>query len=50
MGREYHGKNIAKKRERGSNIFPIILWMLGRISSGEKGDKGTQNLGKKIKI
>ena len=29
------------KRERGSNIvFPIILRLLGRISSGEKGKGG----------
>ena len=41
--REYHscGKEYnMEKRERGSNIiFPIILRLLGRISSGEKGRK-----------
>ena len=32
-GEEYN----MEKRERGSNIiFPIILWPLGRISSGEE--------------
>ena len=42
------GKNI--KRDRGSNIiFPIILRLLGRISSGKKG-KGAETAGKKIKI
>ena len=40
-GREYHGcgaeYNVVK-REKGSNIiFPIILRLLGRISSGEEG-------------
>ena len=44
-------KNITwEKRERGSNIiFPIILRLLGRISSGEEV-KWTEILGKKIKI
>ena len=45
------GKNITwKKRNRGSIIFfPIILGLLGRILSGEKG-KETENLEKKFKI
>ena len=38
-GREYHGcgeEYNVEKRERGSNIiFPIILRLLERISSGE---------------
>ena len=39
-----------KKSQRGSNIiFPLILRLLGRKSSGEEG-KGTENLGNKIKI
>ena len=50
-GREYHGggkEYNAEKKEWGSNlIFPKILRMLGRISSGEKGKKIS---GKKIKI
>ena len=43
------GKNLTwKKRLRGSNIVcSIILRLLGRISSGEKGRKIS---GKKIKI
>ena len=52
-GREYHycgEENIVVKRERVSNIiFPIILRLLGKISSGEEG-KGTEITGKKIKI
>ena len=50
-GRKYHGKIITwKKRERGSNfILPLILRLLGRISSGEEG-KGTEIFRKKIKI
>ena len=45
-GEEYN----MHKRERGSNIIcPIILRLLGRISSGGKG-KGTEILGKKIQI
>ena len=51
------GKNITcKKRERGSNIIcPIILRLLGRISSGDEG-KGTKTkikknwVGKNIKF
>ena len=44
------GKNITCNRERGSNnILPVILRLLGRISSGEEG-KATEILGKKIKI
>ena len=43
-------KNIIEKREKGSNIiFPIILRLLGRMSSGEKG-KGTEIYWKKIEI
>ena len=44
-------KNImCKERQRGRNIiFPIILRLLGRISSWEEG-KGKKILGKKIKI
>ena len=39
-----------EKRQRGSNIiFPLILRLLGRISSGKEG-KETEILGKKIKI
>ena len=51
-GREYHGFGEAynykmEKRERYYNIiFPIILRMLGKILSGEKG-KETEILGKK---
>ena len=52
-GREYRSCGEAykvEKRESGSNIiFPIILRLLGRISSGEEG-MGTDMLGKKIKI
>ena len=53
-GREYHGcdgKNITWKKERGRSniIFPIILGLLGRISSWEKG-KGTEVSWKKVKI
>jgi len=45
-GEEYY----IEIRERGSNIiFPIILRLLGRISSGEDGKK-TGILGKKINI
>ena len=44
-GREYHGcreEYNFVKMERGSNIFlPIILRLLGRISSEENG-KGTE--------
>jgi len=51
--REYHGceeELNVEKREMGSNIiFPIILRLFGRISSGEEG-KGMEMLGKKIKI
>ena len=51
--RECHGcgeENNVEKREKGSNIiFPIILRLLGRISSGLRG-KGTDILGKKIKV
>ena len=45
------GKNIKmEKREGGSNIiFPVISRPCGRISSGVKW-KGTEILGKKIKI
>ena len=55
--REYHGctwhvgKNITWKNGRGSSsniIFPIILRMLERISSGEKG-KGTEISGEENK-
>ena len=44
-------KKIAlKKREKGSNIiFPVILRLLGGISSYEKM-KGTEILEKKIKM
>ena len=44
------GKYITwKKRERGDNIiFPIILRVLGRISSGEEG-KWTEILKRKKK-
>ena len=43
-------KNNMEKRARGSNIiFPVILRLLGRISSGEEG-KGTEILGMKIEI
>ena len=45
-------KNIIlrKKRVRGNNIiFPLILRLLGRISSWEMG-KGTKFLGKNINI
>ena len=53
MEREYHGYGEEYnwgKRKKGSNIiFPIILRLLGRISSEEEG-KGTKILGKKIKI
>ena len=46
LGKEY----ILEKREYGHNIiFPIILRLLGRISSGEEG-KVTEILGKIIKI
>ena len=52
-GRKYNGcveENYVEKREMGSNIiFPIILGLLGRISSGEEG-KLTEILGNKIKI
>jgi len=52
-GREYHGcgeEYYVEKREMGSNIiFPLILRLLGRISSGEKW-KGKEILGKNIKI
>ena len=51
-GREYHGSGEEynmEKIKRGSNIiFPIILRLLGRISSWE-GGKRTEILGKKIK-
>ena len=52
-GREYHGcgeeYNILI-REMGCNIiFPIILRLLGRISSAEV-EKGTEIYRKKIKI
>ena len=41
-------KNISWKK--GSNIiFPLILRLLGRISSGEEG-KRMEIAGKKIKI
>ena len=51
MTRGREGKNITwKKRERGSNIaFPIILRLLGGISSGE-GGKETEILWKKSRF
>ena len=52
-GREYNGyveEYNVEKRERGRNkIFPSILSLLGRISSGEEGE-GDQIFGKKIKV
>ena len=52
-GREYIGcgeEYNLEKRERGTNIiFPIILRLLGRISSVEKR-KGTEFSGMKIEI
>ena len=45
---EWEEKNMEKKK-RGSNIIlPLILRLLGRISTEE--GKGTKILGKKIKI
>ena len=42
------GKSIMLKKERGSNIiFPRILRLFGRISSGENV-RGADYLGKKI--
>ena len=39
------GKNITRKTERGNqNHFPIILRLLGRISSGGRGE-GNGNFG-----
>ena len=42
-GRKYHGfggEHNVENMERGSNIiFTIILRLLGRISSGEKGKR-----------
>ena len=53
-GREYYScgeKYNVEKRGRGSNIiFPFIIRLLGRISSGEEG-KGTEILGiKKLNL
>ena len=52
-GREYHScgeEYNMEKREMGSNIiFPIIFNLLGRISSGEKGNED-RNFGEEIKI
>ena len=52
--RKYHGcgeeYNVEKREKAGSNvIFPIILKLMGRISSGEEG-KGTKFRGRKSKI
>ena len=48
---EYHGcgeEYNGEKRERVSNIFfPIILRLLGRISSGEKGRRVKKLPGRK---
>ena len=49
-GREYHGcweEYNVEKRERGNNtIFPLILRLFGRISSGEgDGNFGEENQG-----
>ena len=51
-GREYHGcreEYNVEIRERGSNIiFPIILKLLGRISSEKvNGNFGEENQDKK---
>ena len=45
------GKNITRgKKERGSNIiFPIIIRLLERLSSGEEGT-GTEIFGKNTKF
>ena len=43
------GKNITRKKVKGKNIiFPMILRLLGRISSGKEG-KGIV-LGKKSRL
>ena len=53
-GSEYHGHGeeySVEDRKRGSNIiFPIILRLLGRITSGEECQDGTVILWKKIEI
>ena len=47
VGEEY---NVGKSERGFSNIiFPVILRLLARISSGEEG-KGTEIMGKKIEI
>ena len=49
-GREYNGREEAynvEKRERRSNIiFPLILRLLGRLSSVERGGRGRTFLGR----